>query len=102
MKNMLRGFEAKNIIDFEVKEVKEMWSTFVDIKIRFKDLNHMTAFCFDYMPSSVDIIEPVKFNFDAHDINALFNDLMGEIHHYDMLLKNFKALNEMLKRKVKG
>jgi len=102
LENVKKEYDVLEAFVEEVKQVKELWSTFVDIKIRFKDLNHMTAFCFDYMPSSVDIIEPVKFNFDAHDINALFNDLMGKIHHYDMLLKNFKALNEMLKRKVKG
>src|SRR3989344_4590330 len=89
------------IAGFPKEHVEELWSSFVDIKITFKDLNQMIVFCFDYMPSSVDIIEPLKFNFESVEISGLFNDLMGKIHHYDMLLKNFKAMNEMLKRKVK-
>ena len=99
--NIKEQYEVLESHTEEVKQIKELWSSFVDIKITFKDLNQMIVFCFDYMPSSVDIIEPLKFNFESVEISGLFNDLMGKIHHYDMLLKNFKAMNEMLKRKVK-
>ena len=102
VENIKKDYEVLNAGVQEIQQVKELWSTFVDIKIMFKDLNQMTAFCFDYMPSSVDIIEPVRLNLEAFEINALFNDLMGKIHHYDMLLKNFKAVNEMMKRKLEG
>ena len=102
VENIKKEYEVLNACVEEVKQVKELWCTFVDVRIVFKNLNQMTVFCFDYMPSSIDIIEPVKFNLESMEVNGLFNDLMGKIHHYDMLLKNFKALNEMLKRKLEG
>jgi len=101
VENIKEQYEVLESNTEEVKQIKELWSSFVDIKIRFKDLNQMTVFCFDYMPSSIDILDPLKFNFESIEINGLFNDLMGKIHHYDMLLKNFKAMNEMLKRGIK-
>ena len=84
----------------EPREVKEFWSSFVDIKMKFNSMEQLTGFCFEYMPSSVDIIEPVKFSLESYELNNLFNDLMGKMHHYDLMLKNFRATNEMLKRKL--
>ena|SRR3989344_3208293 len=84
----------------EPREVKEFWSSFVEIKMKFNSMEQLTGFCFDYMPSSVDIIEPVKFSLESYELNNLFNDLMGKMHHYDLMLKNFRATNEMLKRKL--
>lgn len=101
VENIKKQFAVEDARIHDVQQVKELWSTFVDIKIRFDDLGHLTLFCFDYMPSSVDILEPVKFNLESQELNALFNDLMGKIHHYDMLLKNFKITTEMLKKKLK-
>lgn len=100
VENIKQQYAVEDAAIQEVQQVKELWSTFVEIKMRFDDLGHLTLFCFDYMPSSVDILEPVKFNLESQELNALFNDLMGKIHHYDMLLKNFKINNEMLKRKL--
>jgi|SRR3989344_4104166 len=96
-----KQYAVQDAVIQEIKQIKEMWSTFVEFRITFDDLGHLTLFCFDYMPSSVDILEPVKFNLESQELNALFNDLMGKIHHYDMLLKNFKMNNEMLKQKLK-
>src|SRR3989344_973855 len=102
VENIKKDYEVLNAGVQEIQQVKELWSTFVDIKIKFKGLNQMTVFCFDYMQSSIDIIEPVRFSLEAFEVNGLFNDLMGKIHHYDMLLKNFKAVNEIMKRKLEG
>lgn len=101
VENIKKQFAVEDARIHDVQRVKELWSTFVDIKIKFDDLGHLTLFCFDYMPSSVDILEPVKFNLESQELNALFNDLMGKIHHYDMLLKNYKITTEMLKKKLK-
>lgn len=86
----------------DVKEVKEMWSGFIDIEVKFDNLNDFTDFCFTYMPSSIDIVEPEKFNLMSNEMSNLYNDLMGNLHKYDMLLKNFKATNTILKRKLEG
>jgi len=86
----------------DIKEVKEMWSGFVDLEVKFDNLNEFTDFCFTYMPSSIDIIEPEEFNLMSNEMSNLFNDLMGNLHRYDMLLKNFKATNTLLKRKLEG
>ena len=84
----------------EAKELKEMWGSFVELEITFKDLNDFTDFCFEYMPSSIDVLEPENFSFTSLDLSNLYNDLMGNIHRYDMLLKNFKATNTILRRQL--
>jgi len=106
MKEVVENIKKDKKVNYEkineVKEVKEMWSTFVDIEIQFNDLQDFTDFCFTYMPSSIDFVEPEEFNLESNEMANLFNDLMGNIHRYDMLLKNFKATNTILKRKLEA
>ena len=100
MDSLKENYEVVEAFVQESQEVREFWSSFVDIKIKFSSLDQMTIFCFDYMPSSVDILEPVKFTMESQEMNALFNDLMGKLHNYDMLLKNLRAENEVLKKRL--
>ena len=36
---------------FEIKKINEFWSTFTEIELVFADLDHLSKFCFEYMPS---------------------------------------------------
>ena len=84
---------------YEAKETKkDWWNSFVDLEIRFKDLDTLVIFCFDYVPSSIDIVEPQSVELKASVMNGLLNDLLTQIHKYDMAYKKLRAENLLFKR----
>jgi hypothetical protein len=94
--------ENKNLIiikeDYsEAKEQEEeLFSIFVELELLIKGVGEIVFFCFDYMPSSVEILEPEDLIYKNRDLSSLLNDLQQRLHTYDMALKQFKARNERL------
>lgn len=91
---------SENIFASKKLKDKPLWSTFTEFEATFKDFQVLLGFCFEYMPSSVEIIEPANPHLENRDMSDLFNDLLARLHQYDMLLKNFRAENFMLKKKI--
>jgi hypothetical protein len=83
---------------FEAEEHEKIFSTFTEIEIEFKDLHELSAFCFDYMPSSVEILSPIELKLIAKDYENLFNDILGKLHQYDMTIKSLQAQIRLIKK----
>ena len=81
-------------------EDRPFWSKFVEVELGFKNMDDVTGFCFDFMPSSIDVIDPGNFNFKKDVMDNLWNDLIARLHQYDMLLKNMHAENKVMKKKL--
>ena len=45
----------------EAAEKEKLWATFVELDMIIKGIPKLIAFCFDYMPSSVEITKPEEF-----------------------------------------
>ena len=75
----------------DAKEQGKFFSIFVELDIWFKDVSKLIEFCFDAMPSSVEIIEPTSLKFEAGELSGLINDLQARIHQLDMLVKDLNA-----------
>ncbi|MBS3106557.1 hypothetical protein J4419_02740 [Candidatus Woesearchaeota archaeon] len=77
-----------------------VWSTFGEIELIIKGLTNLVGFCIDYMPSSVDLIKPEKFAFDARYFNQFVNDMLTKLHSIDMLVKQANSENAMLRKNL--
>jgi len=55
-------------------EKDSLWSIFSEIEVELKDVPSLIGFCFDYMPSSVEIISPNQFSFDSPDFDKAAPD----------------------------
>lgn len=94
--------ENKNLIILneeyaEPKEQEEeLFSIFVELELLINGISEAVFFCFDYMPSSIEIIEPENLSYKNRDLSAFLNDLQLRLHSYDMALKQYKARNERL------
>ena len=73
---------------FPTKEKDGLFSIFSETDVTFKMMADMHDFCFKYMPSSIDILEPLEFKTNIADLTNATNDLLASIHNYDMMLKN--------------
>ena len=78
----------------------QLWSTFVEVDLKVKNVDRLIAFSFDFMPSSIEIYDPEEIKFSITDTNNLFNDLITRLHQYDMRMKNIHAQNIVLKQEL--
>ncbi len=78
----------------EQEDQKGLFSTFGELQFWTKNVNALIGFCFDYMPSSIEIIEPEKMILNSGTITDMLNDMQARLHHVDMLAKNLHQENQ--------
>jgi len=82
---------------FEAQPKNEMFFTFTEMEINFKNFEETIGFCLDYFPSSIEILES-NVDIKREELENTLNDLLAKLHEYDMILKNLKAELFMLKK----
>ncbi len=80
------------------EQIEKLFSSFTEIELNFKTLAQIIGFCFDFMPSSIEILSPSELKIENISANGLINDLIARLHRYDMFLKNLHAENTVLKQ----
>lgn len=80
----------------EPVEQETVFSTFAELEMRFTDLSELLNFCFESMPSSVEVIEPANFSITLDKLNALLNDLQARLHEADAIIKTARAKQKVL------
>jgi len=79
-------------------EVQNLFSMFVELELLVKDTSELMFFCYDYMPSSIEVIEPAQLTYKVANFNAFLNDIMAKLHGLDKLVKEMKTSNMSLER----
>ena len=93
--------EVVKAISFEAKQLKDkIYTTFAETEIHFDDINKVIDFCFNYMPSSIEILEPTELTMSAKETNDMLNDVLAGLHKYEMVMKNLHAQNILMKRDI--
>lgn len=80
------------------RKQEKLFSIFVELEMLVKDASTLAFFCFDYMPASIEIIEPEKFTYNARDFANFFNDMQARLHRLDMVIKNLTAKASVLEK----
>ncbi len=89
---------SKEIAELEKQENQEMWMTFAELEIKTTSFSDIIGFCFDYMPSLIEILEPNELVSSNAVISSLFNDLQARLHQVDMVAKQLRLENEHLRK----
>jgi len=84
----------------KAEEKEKLWSTFAEMEMVVKGIPKLIAFCFDYMPSSVQILKPEELSLKRATIEDFANDLQARLHQVDMIVKNQKNENEFLRKNM--
>jgi len=82
----------------ESEDNKGFWTAFVELELLTKNITALTGFCFDYMPSSIEIIAPAELRIKGAQLSNIINDLQGKLHKLDMMVKQLDNENHFLKR----
>ena len=80
----------------ETEQKENFYATFADVEVSFKTFGDLLSFCFEYLPSSIEITEPHEFNLTSVRMNGWINDFLGRLHESDMVAKRVRADNELL------
>mgnify|MGYP006282711031 CR=1 FL=1 len=97
----LQSDEEVTLVGHETADAtqkEKYWSLFTEAEVSVKNIPDLIGFCFDYMPSSVEILSPSKFTFNSHDFAGIINDMQTRLHQIDMVLKGVNAENQVLKK----
>ena len=68
-------------------EAEPMFTSFAEADFECENFGRLSETMFDFMPSSVEIIEPSKISIDCVEATALLNNLSGRLHRYDEIAK---------------
>ena len=81
--------------DKKVAKEDEMFTAFAECDIECTGFDRLTHTMFDFMPSSVEVIEPGKLSLESSELTELLNNISGRLHRYDEIAK---ALSEKYKQ----
>ena len=101
----LKQDKKYQLVQEDLAEVKkqdnaELWSTFAELELKTSKIEFLTAFCFEYMPSIIEVIEPQQFTFSDGDLSQFLNDLQAKLHQVDMVAKEVKIEREILQQNM--
>ncbi|MGC8929658.1 MAG: hypothetical protein ACP5OZ_03965 [Candidatus Woesearchaeota archaeon] len=85
---------------FEPSDKGKFFSTFCELEISFNDLSALMNFCIDYLPSSIEVLEPPNLNSNAIALTNFFNDLLAKLHTLDMGYKELTAQKKILEENM--
>ncbi len=74
----------------------EIYSSFVDLELEFPNLDELLQFCFAFMPSSVEVIEPKELKIGQKDLENPLNDLLSKLHHQAKIIMEYSALRQQI------
>jgi len=84
----------------EIKEQGPLWSKFVELDLIVKGTKKLIGFCFEYMPSSIEVVKPEHLVMTNPELSNFLNDLQARLHNVDMIVKQLKAENDFLKHNM--
>jgi hypothetical protein len=80
----------------EAEPTDKIFTIYCELEMRFEDLASLLDFCFESMPSSVEVFEPASFTLPLDRLNALLNDLQARLHEADAIIKNERTRKQVL------
>ncbi len=84
----------------DIKAIQtDLFSSFADVEIGVKKKVKLFDFCFEYMPASVEVVEPMHVAFPANEISGFLTDIQGTLHKIDFALKTASGANQVLAEK---
>ncbi|MDD3264198.1 MAG: hypothetical protein PHT94_04875, partial [Candidatus Nanoarchaeia archaeon] len=96
--------KVNDIIEYDLLDVVEtednFFSAVAELDFLLKDINQMFHLCFQYMPSSIEIIEPESVIMKNFDLTSVANTLQGNLHNLDYSYKLEKQKNIVMSQNM--
>ncbi len=80
----------------------DLFATFMEVDVTSETVENMIGFCFDFMPSSIEINKPHELQLSCGDFSQFLNDLQAKLHQVDMLAKKMKMERDIGSKNTSG
>jgi hypothetical protein len=85
--NSIKVSEPREIPQENDQGGEKMFTAFAEADFECETFARLAETMFDFMPSSVEVIEPSKITMDISESTALLNNISGRMHRYDEIAK---------------
>jgi len=88
--NKIPDLKVRSIKVHDAKEMegaKGVFTCFAEVDFDAPNFLRLEEVVFDFMPSSIEVLEPSKVSMDLVEATALLNSVSGKLHRYDELAK---------------
>ncbi len=85
----------------KVEDAKqELFTTFAEVEIEFRNLTSLFKIIFVYMPSHIEIVTPKEIGIKNFDLGTITNDLARKLHQYDEIAKKLVIEKQILQKQL--
>ncbi len=92
--------EPREIDTKEVDSGEKMWTVFAEADFECDSFGRLSETMFDFMPSSIEVIEPSKLTLDMTETTDLLNNISGRMHRYDEIAKVLGERHKQMEMKL--
>lgn len=78
---------SKNISEPKLDDATKLYLCFADVEIECPNFGTLLQIVMDYMPSSVEVVEPSEININCKDSTDMLNYLVTKLHSYDAIVR---------------
>ena len=90
-------------IDMKVENGGDkMWTAFAEADFECESFSRLSETMFDFMPSSVEVVEPSKVTLSMTEATGLLNNISGRLHRYDELANIAGARLQQMTAQLQG
>lgn len=82
-----------------IESEKDLYTCFAEVEVQADGLAKIMDLVFDFMPSSIEIIEPTDLELNCQEATMFMNDLAGRLHKYDEVVKVMRMQMQQLMSK---
>jgi len=97
-----KEFRVKTGRVYKPKPAGKLFTNFAEVELWIDDLSDLPELVFEFMPSSIEILEPAEIHEDPRAISDFLNDIMARLHDVEMRLKTTIAENMILNKNLSG
>jgi hypothetical protein len=80
----------------EVKDQKDLFTTFAEVEIKVESPLNLAILMFKYMPAHMEIISPEKISLTNNGYGDILNELTRRLHGYDEVARVLQAEKQIL------
>lgn len=84
----------------EVKDAKDLYTTFADLVIECDTLSTLFSVIFAYMPAHIEIIRPDEVSMKNTDITGMTNKIIQRMHYYDAVARRLMVDNQNMRKQL--
>ena len=74
----------------------DIFASHLEIELKLVDMNRLLSFCYEYLPSSVEIIDAKKIVIPTREVTIALGEMLRKLHGYNLMLHNLNEKNKEL------